>query len=126
MAARGGRVSQTGITPSNGPCRQSADSWDFAEIDIAGFALARLVGACRFGACLIWRGWRGRCRHHLGAVFGRRTEDAVVSDEVSARAENQWDELSDQFVRREYDVGRAIPPGLLEAQGKPTIPITWN
>ena len=27
--------------------------------------------------------------HHLGAIFGRGTEDAVVSDEVAARARNQ-------------------------------------
>jgi hypothetical protein len=64
---------------------------------------------------------RGRCRHHLGAILGCGTEDAVVSDKMAARAGNQRDQLLYQLVRREHDVRGAIPPNLLEAQGKPTV-----
>jgi hypothetical protein len=91
------------------------------DIDVPGFAGASLVGACRFGARSIWRGQRWRCRHHLGAILGRRTEDAVVSDEVAARAGNQREQLLYQLVRREHDMGRAIAPGLPETQGKPAV-----
>jgi hypothetical protein len=40
---------------------------------------------------------------------------------MAARAGNQRDELLDQLVRRENDMGRAISPGLLEAQGEPAV-----
>ncbi len=40
---------------------------------------------------------------------------------MAARAGNQWDQLLYQLVRREYDLGRAIPPNLLEAQGKSAV-----
>ena len=85
-----------------------------SNIDLAGFAGARLVGACRIDARRIWgrRRWRGR--HHLVAILGRGTEDAVVSDEVAARAENQRDKLLHQLVRgrhpRRTRGGRAGPP----------------
>ena len=45
----------------------------------------------------------------------------MVSDEMAARAGNQRDQLLDQFVRREHDMRGPISPGLLEAQGKPTV-----
>lgn len=45
----------------------------------------------------------------------------MVSDQMPARAGEQRDQLLDQLMRCEHDVGRAITPGLLEAQGKPTV-----
>lgn len=43
------------------------------------------------------------------------------ADEVAARTGNQRDELLYQLLRREHDMGGAIAPGLLEAQGKPAV-----
>jgi hypothetical protein len=48
------------------------------DIDLTGFAGARLSTACRFGAHSLCRGRRGRCRHHLGAVLGRGAKNAVL------------------------------------------------
>ena len=62
-----------------------------------------------------------RCRHHLDTSIGRRPEDAVVSDEMAARAENQRDRFLDQLVWREHDMGRAISPSLLETNCKSAI-----
>src|ERR1035437_6231959 len=91
---------------------QSADSWHLRYVDVAGLALARLAYACPFDARPIWRGRLGRSRHHLGAILGRRPEDAVVSDEMAARAGDQRVQLLDQLVRPEHDVRRAITPNL--------------
>ncbi len=101
--------------------RQSADSWYLGDVDVAGFTGGPLVGACRIDARRIWRERCYRSRHHLGAILGRGTEDAAVSDEVTARAENQRDQRLERLVRREHNIGSAISPGLLEAHGKPAV-----
>jgi hypothetical protein len=36
---------------------------------------------------------------------------------MAARAEDQWDQVLDQLVRREHDVRGSVTPGLLETQG---------
>jgi hypothetical protein len=67
---------------------QSAASLCLGDIALPEFADARLVVACRFGARSLRRERRWRCRHHLVAILGGGTEDAVVSDEMAARGES--------------------------------------
>ena len=45
----------------------------------------------------------------------------MIADHVGARARDQGDELLDHLVRREHDVGGAIPPGLLELESQTTV-----
>ena len=104
----GQRVCHEHAFQKKGP-RHSAEPWHLGTFDVAGFARAHLARACQIGTHRIWRGRSCQCRHHLGAILGRRTEDAVISNEVAARAGNQRDQLLDQLVRRAHDILPAKP-----------------